>query len=185
MAEYVAALCRACWKVFPMEESVKTINTWGKRTYCCSSCYKKETIQCPSCKRTYLPLRWDKERIICRRCELLQENSYPPEFERREYKRVHENVRRAASLNLPATLTLDGWISTLSYFKEVCAYCLDRPYENMDHFIPLRLVGGTTPRNCIPACKECNKVKGQAHPRIVTSIPAEALDRVSRYLSSQ
>jgi len=91
---------------------------------------------------------------------------------------------RAKRAGLLSTLTLEQWMQTLAFFSGKCAYCLERPYQAMEHFIPLRLGGGTTFDNCIPACKQCNSLKQGLHPNAVTSIPKQDIERVYEFLQS-
>lgn len=86
------------------------------------------------------------------------------EFNQRELYRVNSHLRRAKQLGFLATLTLTEWLRAIEAFGGLCAYCQQQPYEEMEHFIPLSLGGGTTADNCIPACKECNMHKHQKHP---------------------
>ena len=74
----------------------------------------------------------------------------------RELDRVNANLWRARSLHVEATLTLVDWIKTLIYFEWQCAFCQEKPFQAMHHYIPLPL-GGMTPSNCIPVCYSCMK----------------------------
>lgn len=38
-----------------------------------------------------------------------------------------------------------------------CAYCGVQPAGTIDHVIPVRDGGPTTPENCVPACEPCNQ----------------------------
>ena len=102
----------------------------------------------------------------------------------------------------PATLTLKQWIGCLDYFEWMCAYCQQRPYEVLEHFIPMileerakplcKLIGGTSIYNCIPACHWCNTRKHRVSPEYIWKIsdgveqgmfPSLAmLERVAFYL---
>lgn len=74
----------------------------------------------------------------------------------RELDRVNAHLQRARSLHVEATLTLVDWIKTLIYFEWKCAFCQEKPFQAMHHYIPLP-VGGMTPSNCIPVCYSCMK----------------------------
>src|SRR5258708_27983100 len=47
---------------------------------------------------------------------------------------------------------------------------LFRSYEQLDHFIPVSKGGGTIVANYVPACKICNKLKGQRQDRKSTRL---------------
>jgi HNH endonuclease len=81
-------------------------------------------------------------------------------------------LHRARQLGLSATLTLKQWSKTVAYFNGLCAYCLDKPYTVLEHFIPLLCGGGTTYDNCVPACQSCNVLKGKYHPLSIPDIPS-------------
>lgn len=74
-------------------------------------------------------------------------------------KTVNRNNSRARKLGCQATLTYQQWEETLEYFDNKCAYCLDGPYECLEHVNPLTRGGGTTFDNCVPACASCNARK--------------------------
>ena len=82
----------------------------------------------------------------------------------REKARLQTQLIRAQSKGLPATLTLEEWLQTLADFGGLCAYCQERPFEHLEHFIPIDAGGGTTVDNCIPACGKCNYSKGAQDP---------------------
>lgn len=87
---------------------------------------------------------------------------------RNESKRVGYHKKRASRIGLPATLTLTQWRETLAYFNDRCALCPDGAYEVLEHFIPLIQGGGTTEYNCIPTCAQCNRIKHDAHPSMIS-----------------
>lgn len=88
-----------------------------------------------------------------------QEDKY-----KREASRLKDQLTRARRANLPDTLTLEQWISTLDHFQWKCAYCEERDYQLLEHFIPLSHGKGTTQDNCVPACTKCNVTKSAWHP---------------------
>ncbi len=91
----------------------------------------------------------------------------------RELDRVHSERLRARSLHVDATLTLLDWIKTLDYFEWRCAYCQEKPFQIMSHYIPLPC-GGTTPTNCVPACYSCMKRKEKRNNARVLSYLSQA-----------
>lgn len=105
-----------------------------------------------------------------------------------EQSKVKSHNKRASKVKLEATLTLEQWIETLEYFKWKCAYCQVEKYAVLEHFIPINHGGGTTQRNCVPACHRCNGVKQAWNPLAsygpdLLSI-REGLERVRVYLES-
>ncbi|SRR6266487_881955 len=80
-----------------------------------------------------------------------------------ERHRVRAQILRAKQANVPATLTLAEWLDQLQTFHNRCAYC-HKPFQLIEHYIPLSQGGGTTKENCIPACFKCNAKKSGKHP---------------------
>jgi 5-methylcytosine-specific restriction endonuclease McrA len=98
---------------------------------------------------------------------------------------VSQHLGRAKAANTPATLTIKQWITTVNYFHEKCAYCQSRPFQVLEHFLPISLGGGTTADNCVPACQQCNSKKGSAHPdKLIYTFPQHVIDRIKNYLQS-
>jgi Restriction endonuclease len=81
-----------------------------------------------------------------------------------EQKRLLTHLAVSRGLGLQSDLSFDDWMETLRHFKNKCAYCKEKPYENIDHFIPHCKSGGTTVNNCIPSCSLCNHRKLGKHP---------------------
>ncbi|MCA9368335.1 HNH endonuclease [Candidatus Kaiserbacteria bacterium] len=79
----------------------------------------------------------------------------------REKRRVAKNIRRAYERGQRADLSLAEWLLLLFVHDFKCAYC-GRPYETMDHIVPICSGGGTTLTNILPCCTECNNLKGAA-----------------------
>jgi 5-methylcytosine-specific restriction endonuclease McrA len=75
-----------------------------------------------------------------------------------EYYRVYRQNLRAEKLGLEHTLTLSEWLDILNTYNRKCAYC-NKPFTDLDHFIPISKGGGTTKENSIPACGHCNNQK--------------------------
>jgi len=66
--------------------------------------------------------------------------------------------QRAKQAGARHDLTLEQWQETLDYFGPKCAYCGEREYEVIEHYLPVR-IAGTTASNCVPACASCNALK--------------------------
>lgn len=96
-----------------------------------------------------------------------------PSQERREYGEyvVRRNNRRARNRGLRGELTAGCWIRCLKAHSEKCVYCerhadTTRRPLTCDHFIPLALRGESVVYNIVPACMDCNQIKGNLHPAI-------------------
>ena len=81
-------------------------------------------------------------------------------------KKIWRERDRARRLGLPATLMLYDYLETLEYFRPeesawACVYCGQAyPDLSIDHWQALSAGGGTVFGNCVPACKDCNTIKG-------------------------
>lgn len=106
---------------------------------------------------------------------------------KRERARVQAQRIRAENKDLPATLTLEEWLQTLADFNGLCAYCQERPFEHLEHFIPIDAGGGTTIDNCIPACGKCNWSKGADDPDLpqMEFFVNDPRERVRNYLAAR
>ena len=71
-----------------------------------------------------------------------------------ELYRIDDQLRRARSMRVSATLTLVDWFTILEHFEWRCAYCQSEPFQVLHHILPQE-VAGTTPENCVPACHHC------------------------------
>jgi excisionase family DNA binding protein len=78
----------------------------------------------------------------------------------REGQRVQTQLARAKSIGLVATLTIREWIEIVDRYQGLCAFCKDRPFDAMEHLMPIQSGGGTTAGNCVPVCTSCNSRKG-------------------------
>jgi hypothetical protein len=73
-------------------------------------------------------------------------------------QRIRGQNQRAKQAGARHDLTLEQWQEPLEYFKHKCAYCGERDYEVIEHYLPVRKAG-TTVSNCVPACLRCNVMK--------------------------
>lgn len=105
----------------------------------------------------------------------------------RERQRVANHNARAVQAGLRADLSLAQWMETLADFNGLCAYCQERPYEHLEHFIPLTAGGGTTISNVVPACGRCNWSKGSDDPDLPqpSFFSSDPRERVRRYLAAR
>jgi 5-methylcytosine-specific restriction endonuclease McrA len=143
---------------------------------CCLHCIEQaaegQFIQCKECDKKTASYT---AKGICYDCEIKSPYS----------GQVTLHLARARQAGTPATLTLREWVTAVEYFGNKCAYCRLRPFEVLEHFLPISLGGGTTAENCVPACQSCNSKKGDAHPnRFVRLFSAEIIEHIQQYLAS-
>ena len=74
--------------------------------------------------------------------------------------RVQRSSRRKEErkANAKGFCTPEQLEARLEYYGYQCAYC-PRPYEHIDHVIPLSKGGTAWPANLVPACASCNHRK--------------------------
>lgn len=102
-----------------------------------------------------------------------------------ERLKLNTHLARAKLADMPATLKMAEWTQTIADFNELCAYCLQQPYEVLEHFIPVYLAG-THVKNCIPACKACNsKKRDLAGNELLALFGEAAITRIEQYLASR
>jgi 5-methylcytosine-specific restriction endonuclease McrA len=174
--------CGECFEISPFK-FLKTHDKLDRRAWgYCSSCFEmlieKASIICTICGKKTLDYTYISHPLSqCSECY-----TKPPVIQA-----VVSNNSRARMCGLPASLTNQDWESALAYFSNRCAYCTIRPYQALEHFIPIASgYGGTVASNCIPACMACNGKKGDRHPDTLDRIfPAENLARIREYLESQ
>ena len=80
-------------------------------------------------------------------------------------QRVRGQNQRAKQAGARHDLTLEQWMETLEYFNYKCAYCGERDYDFIEHYLPVR-IAGTTLSNCVPACASCNALKDAQNHRL-------------------
>lgn len=152
--------CYRCHKEFKFGDgalhSVYGIQAY-ERTFhqfchdCIEAIYAEYPYRCAGCGKRHNLATFP----ICAECQALQ---YP-----REAKRIADQNMRAWEHGLEATLTMPEWLTTLNHWKWSCYYC-GKPFEALDHHIPIARGGGTTANNCFPICKSCNSIKGASRP---------------------
>lgn len=178
-----SGLCARCNKRFSPDflYTDERIAEWRYLRYCpgcLASVIQEHTLTC-DCGAThvsvYAPPSYSFMPIDtrCPLCRIQDRN--------REHHTVITALSCARKHNAPATLLLEEWMQTLQDHKGLCAYCNIRPYQVLEHFIPLPN-GGTVRYNCVPACKSCNGAKRDTHPDYITSIPKKEIERVKFYL---
>lgn len=169
--------CNQCKIISNRQSWVSVGRATSGANHICADCARilrpDHSYTCAWCNASYLSMKPQKPDMdVCWRCTHVSEH-------------VSRQLSRARLLDLPATLTIKEWKSTLKYFGEKCAYCYKRPYECLEHYIPLSLQGGTTADNCFPSCYRCNTRKRDKHPNeFVSLFSAENVARIKDYRNS-
>lgn len=102
-----------------------------------------------------------------------------------EHERVMAHRTRARLVGAPASLSLEQWEQTIMDFNGKCAYCLERQFDVLEHFIPVA-IAGTTIQNCIPACYKCNHKKRDCTGKALYMLFGEdVIKRIERYLTNR
>jgi hypothetical protein len=83
----------------------------------------------------------------------------------RELDRIESQCFRARGRHAEVSLTLVEWLEALDYFHWRCAYCQEKPFQVMSHYLPLP-EGGLTVMNCLPACYHCRHSRRKMNGRI-------------------
>lgn len=79
--------------------------------------------------------------------------------ENREKVLVSNMQRRSLRKSASGFSTLEQIRSRVAYYGGKCYLCKARPYEHLDHVIPLSRGGSNWPANIRPACSSCNLKK--------------------------
>lgn len=66
--------------------------------------------------------------------------------------------------NARGSATAEQITYRVAFFGGVCAYCRSKPYEHLDHAIPISRGGTNWPANLRPACANCNLSKHAKTP---------------------
>src|SRR3990172_8774378 len=78
------------------------------------------------------------------------------------HKRLSEQRRRTALLQVRNDLTKEQWINILDRYNNTCPSCgisSDVSTLTMDHIVPLFSGGAHTENNIKPLCRSCNSIK--------------------------
>lgn len=126
---------------------------------------------CLLCNAPYLARNPEEVNTFCPDCS--------SRTRKRELRIVTANLKRAEKAKVPATLTIKQWLGILDHFNWLCAYC-SGPYEVIEHIVSIRVGGGTTALNCVPACIACNTHKDRISTS--TTIPIAKIEYVQLQL---
>ena len=98
---------------------------------------------------------------------------------------IKKLARKSKERFLKSDLTANEWKQTLQYFGGRCAYCGEDKEIHEEHFIPVKLGGGFTKDNIIPACRRCNLDKGSKHPEEWLSDRKYLYNELKSYLETR
>ena len=119
---------------------------------------------------------WEKRNIERRK----EKHNLNPEF-----YIVQAQCMRAKKAGVTHDLTLEQWIAAIEHFNGLCAYCKNRSYQALEHYLSIPL-GGTTASNCVPACHACNNLKRNRTPEQLAEVfPKKNLDHINEFLAKQ
>ena len=163
--------CRRCCNNHP-RKAMRVIDFHGDRYRFCPSCVaaiQADEAHCHFCG--CMPAQgWSG---LCAAC-------YSPQ-RARETRVVTSHNMRAMNAGTQGTLTAHEWLKILDFYQWKCAYCQRTPYEELEHITPIVLGGGTTLKNCRPACRTCNRRKSGHDPEELkheSSLSPQAIIRV-------
>lgn len=145
----------------------------------CAQCYprviQEHTITCVECQLPFLKNQGMPFNLCpqCRISDALLQTSI-----------ILAALSRKTDSFADKSLVVSEWMATLKHFDAKCAYCQICAYECLEHFVPIKLGGGTCANNVVPSCLSCNALKKNLHPGMVKSIPQTDIDRVRSYLQS-
>ena len=169
--------CELCDRLMPYK-STYHVRTMKSIILCCIHCIEKavekQFATCSVCgKRTFNGLIGG----VCIDCKIPDARKY----------QISSHLKRARDAGNLATLTVADWYNTVIHFNHNCAYCRYRPFQVLEHFLPITLGGGTTVENCVPACFSCNAKKGSQHPDELSPLDfiREHIDYIRQYLRSE
>jgi 5-methylcytosine-specific restriction endonuclease McrA len=139
-------------------------NSFSLREFGKTLGYKLEWVHPHSyCSTCWKPLQEERARVRAIISEEYARQQRLAERYPRESKLVEKHNKRALLAGGEASLTIGHWLITLEHYKWRCAYC-GGLYDELEHWVPIDRGGGTTAKNCVPACQSCNRRKGALHP---------------------
>ena len=133
---------------------------------------------CQKCSIVFYAYSGDVSQSICSECIPFSEDV--------ERQRIKPHNGAARKHGRQGTLTIEQWLQTIRDFDYKCAYCQEKRFDTLDHFIPFRYGGDTSSLNCVPACHSCNASKGPYHPDSrAGGVQHDKLERVRTYLAEK
>lgn len=100
--------------------------------------------------------------LQCKECTRIKKNVY----RNRQKHNKFVSKEKIRSCGETPTLTLQDWKDAMVWFRGACAFC-GRPEGrakdskmDRDHLVPLSMGGKAERCNIIPACRKCNRGRG-------------------------
>ncbi len=161
----------------------------------CSHCKKELPISDFGTHKKTAPngKKYDFRRHVCKPCYSLYETKRKGVYsgwslEQKQAHSVHAELRRAKVDGLPKNFNSADWKTALAYFDNKCAYCGEGLTKlEQDHFVPVKMQGGYTRDNIVPACTSCNSKKRAKNPLdwlIMQPLGLVAYIRVKQYFEN-
>lgn len=172
------ANCNMCFSLTPLLDLVQDGDWPDSIGYLCPTCaekvHRKYHRDCEICGAEFrIKIRGSKE-TRCYRCASAK-----------VYKStVRQQNNRAWANGCVGNLTPDQWDFAVKYFEGKCAYCLNKSWAVIEHYIPIALGGDTTASNCLPSCYACNTQKNRIHPHekhYQWGLTPESISRIEAY----
>jgi len=83
----------------------------------------------------------------------------------------------------PNSLTWGEYERTIADFNGLCAFCQERPYQELEHFHPRSKGGKTELANVLPVCKRCNVRKSNlTGDALIGAFGIATIERLRQYL---
>lgn len=145
-------------------------------------------VTCPRCGRTldkgatFVKQRRRRRRILCDFCRSVlagKERKRSLTWAARWTQEVRD---RGLAKGARYDFTAGDWRRALRWFDHRCAYCGADGRLTRDHVQPLSRAGEHTASNIVPACKPCNRAKGDKVLEVFAD-PA-TVERIRTFLAS-
>jgi len=132
---------------------------------------------CSNCGNVFVIWHPDITEPLCKPCRAKDKYHI-----KQQVYRARTSAKKAG---VEYTLTYNQWMQTLEDYNYKCAYC-GNDYYILEHFRPIRYGGGTTAKNCIPACIVCNTRKSNNTPNTTwRGIDKDVVKNIKKYLSKR
>lgn len=130
--------------------------------------YKPKMVECSCCHQLKPETEYYRQSYTgtlahqCKECTRIKKNVQ----RNRQKHNKFVSKEKVRSCGEAPTLTLKDWKDAMLWFRGACAFCgkpETRGKENKmdrDHLIPLSMGGKAERTNIIPACRKCNRGRG-------------------------
>lgn len=173
--------CRRCDTTKPISDFYRDSSRRDGLYVSCKSCHRERTDSWsqrnPAATKRYDRTSKARHREARRLREAERRARYPERVKAATLKwkathRAHltalEAVRRGRKAAAAGDASPAQIAARVAYYGGKCWMC-GRPYEHIDHVIPLSRDGSNWPANLRPACSTCNSRKGSKLPKEMTA----------------